>query len=206
MTSPTRPSNRPRRARGALALGCLALALALALDAPASAQPIGAAAARATTTLRLSAPADARLGLFELSRGRIEVLADGERCAAVPIEPRAAGAPSAVTIAVGLADQPEACRREGARVELVNGAGQRLHATSRVQAGAVVEVDNFAPEPPHTERSHPTARSASTSAASVERCEAGPAWLVAMAAVALAAALRRAHAARVTSGCRPRPR
>jgi hypothetical protein len=94
-------------------------------------------------TVRLQQVADAFFGLAEMARGRLDVHADGALCASVV--PRG----ESFDVPVGAAGQPAACSREGAVVEIVNGAGQTLFVTGTVRAGSTLVVQNFAPLPPH---------------------------------------------------------
>lgn len=92
-------------------------------------------------------PADVGQGEFTLEDflgGSIAVFAGGVLCGAFEVvEP--------TLIVVGAAEQPGACRVDGASIEFANGHGHMTSVTTRFEAGATVSFDNFAPWVPHME-------------------------------------------------------
>lgn len=76
--------------------------------------------------------------------GSIAVSADGTECAAADI---AAGTRS-VSLTIGTAEQPEACRTAGATLTFVVGSGSTLVTEAAFEAGSTFVLDNLAPPPP----------------------------------------------------------
>lgn len=90
-------------------------------------------------------PADVGAGfmLEEFLGGSIAVFADGTLCGSFAIV-------QPTLIVVGAADQPGACRVEGAHISFANGRGHMNSVTSRFEMDTTVSFDNFAPWAPHT--------------------------------------------------------
>lgn len=108
-----------------------------AQSSPASTAPVQ------PMTIRLPETDDPPPGLSvgELVAGRLSVFGDGVLCGSF-------NAAAGVSLAVGTVVQPDACRREAAVLELVDGMGRRLAQSFNFEPGATERLENFAPVPP----------------------------------------------------------